>query len=93
MKAIWKGQVLAESDETIVVEGHHYFPPDSINENHFNPSMPHTTCVWKGQANYFNISVDDTVNRDAAWYYPRPKPAAENIQGYVTFGKGIEVIG
>ena len=92
MKAIWQNVTLAESNATIVVEGNHYFPPDSINQNYFKDSNSHTTCPWKGLASYYNIVVDDQVNQDAAWYYPNPKAAAENIKNYVAFWKGIEVV-
>ncbi len=92
MKAIWKDKVLAESDETIVVEGNHYFPPGSINKEFFVPSPTRTTCPWKGVASYYNISVDGKVNKDAAWYYPEPKEAASHIKGYVAFWKGVKVV-
>jgi uncharacterized protein (DUF427 family) len=91
MKAVWKGAVLADSNNTIVVEGNHYFPPDSINPNYFRPSSIHTTCPWKGQASYYNVEVDGKVNQDAAWFYPEPKEAANNIKNYVAFWKGVEV--
>jgi uncharacterized protein (DUF427 family) len=91
MKAIWKGVTLAESDKTIVVEGNHYFPPDSIEKKYFKESTTHTTCPWKGLASYYNIEIDGNINQDAAWYYPRPKDAAQNIQNYVAFWKGVEV--
>lgn len=91
-KAIWNGAVLAESDETIVVEGNHYFPPDSINRAYFNPSDKHSTCPWKGEASYYNIEVDGNVNKDAAWYYPAPKEAAGQIKDYVAFWRGVKVV-
>ncbi len=91
MKAIWQNVILAESKATRVVEGNHYFPPDSINRNYFRDSDKHTTCPWKGLASYHNIVVDGQVNQDAAWYYPKPKDAAENIKNYVAFWKGVEV--
>jgi len=91
MKAIWKGAVLAESDDTIVVEGNHYFPPDSINREYFGESDKHTTCHWKGEACYYDIVVEGKVNEEAAWYYPSPKDAAKHIMGYVAFWKGVEV--
>jgi uncharacterized protein (DUF427 family) len=91
MKAIWRGAVLAESDETIVVEGNHYFPPDSINQNYFRPSDHHTACPWKGEASYYDIVVGDDENRNAAWYYPEPKEAASHIRGRVAFWKGVMV--
>jgi uncharacterized protein (DUF427 family) len=91
MKATWKGTVLAESDDTIVVEGNHYFPPDSINREHFRESATHTTCGWKGLASYYDVVVDDDVNRDAAWYYPEPLEAAAEIKNFVAFWKGVRV--
>jgi uncharacterized protein (DUF427 family) len=90
-KATWKGAVLAESDRTIVVEGNHYFPPDSIHKDRFRASATHTTCPWKGEASYYDVVVDDDVNKDAAWYYPEPKPAAAEIKGYVAFWRGVAV--
>jgi uncharacterized protein (DUF427 family) len=91
MKAIWNGAVLAESDATIVVEGNHYFPPDAIQRDYFTDSATHTTCAWKGVASYYNVVVDGQVNKDAAWYYPAPKPAAKQIAGYVAFWRGVKV--
>jgi uncharacterized protein (DUF427 family) len=92
MKAIWKGQVLAESKDTIVVEGNHYFPPDSIHREFFSDSSHQTTCPWKGKAAYYTITVAGEQNPDAAWYYPEPKPAAEKIEGYIAFWRGVEVV-
>lgn len=91
VKALWKDTVLAESEETIVVEGNHYFPPDSINESYLQESDHHTTCLWKGKASYCDIVVGDDVNRNAAWYYPKPKEVAEEIKDHVAFWKGVEV--
>jgi uncharacterized protein (DUF427 family) len=91
MKASWNGQVLAESDETIVVENNHYFPPSSINKEYFKSSDKHTTCPWKGEASYYSIEVDGDTNKDAAWFYPEAKQAAKNIEGYVAFWKGVNV--
>ncbi len=90
-EATWNGVTLAESDETIVVEGNHYFPPYSINKDYFRNSNTHTTCPWKGVASYYDVEVAGQVNRDAAWYYPDPKPAASQIQGYVAFWRGVRV--
>ncbi len=90
-RAIWNGAVLAESDQTIIVEGNHYFPPQSIRAPYFKASDTHTTCGWKGEASYYDVEVDGQVNRDAAWYYPDPKPAAAQIKGYVAFWKGVQV--
>ncbi len=91
MKARWNGAILAESDQTVVVEGNHYFPPDAIRSEHFQDSATHTTCAWKGVASYYNVVVDGQVNKDAAWYYPEPKPAAKQIAGYVAFWRGVKV--
>lgn len=91
MKATWNGAILAESDDTIVVEGNHYFPPDSLNREHFRDSSNRTFCPWKGQASYYDVEVDGKVNRDAAWYYPTPSPAAKRIEGYVAFWRGVRV--
>jgi uncharacterized protein (DUF427 family) len=91
MQAIWNGAVLAESNETVVVEGNHYFPPESIRPEYFKPSSAHTTCPWKGVASYHDVVVDDKTNAGAAWYYPTPKEAARQIQGYVAFWRGVKV--
>lgn len=92
VKAIWNGVMLAESEETIVVEGNHYFPPESVNREYLRESKTHTTCPWKGRASYYDIVVKEKVNKDAAWYYPEPKPAAKHITGYVAFWKGVEIV-
>lgn len=91
MKAVWNGSILAESSETIEVEGNQYFPADSINQDHFKPSETHTVCGWKGTASYYDVVVGGDVNKDAAWYYPETKPDAKNIENYVAFWKGVEV--
>lgn len=91
MKATWKGAVLAESDDTVVVEGNHYFPADSIKREHFKESSTHTTCPWKGLASYYDVLVGDEVNADAAWYYPEPKDAAKEIKDRVAFWRGVRV--
>jgi uncharacterized protein (DUF427 family) len=91
MRAVWQNTVLAESDDTVVVEGNHYFPPDSIRPEHFRPSETHTTCPWKGVASYYDVVVGGQVNKDAAWYYPEVKEAAEMIKGRVAFWKGVKV--
>jgi len=91
MRAIWHGAVLAESDDTVVVERNHYFPVDSLRCEHFRDSDHHSTCPWKGLASYYDVVVDDTVNANAAWYYPQPKEAAKEIRGRVAFWKGVEV--
>lgn len=90
-KAVWNGAVLAESDQTIMVEGNHYFPPDAIHNEYFKPSSIHSTCPWKGLASYYNVEVDGKSNPNAAWYYPTPKDAAKQIAGYVAFWKGVKV--
>ena len=90
-KAIWNGAVLAQSDRTEVVEGNHYFPPDSINKEYFQSSDTNTSCPWKGVASYYDVQVDGQVNKDAAWYYPSPKDAVKNISGYVAFWRGVKV--
>lgn len=91
MKATWHGVTLARSDETVVVEGNHYFPAGSIDERYFRESGTHTTCPWKGEASYKSVEVDGELNRDAAWYYPEPKPAAAQIRGRVAFWRGVTV--
>jgi uncharacterized protein (DUF427 family) len=91
MKAVWNDAVLAESDNTIVIEGNHYFEPGSIKREHFRESDKQTTCPWKGLASYYDIVVDGEVNKDAAWYYPEPKEAAGQIKDYVAFWKGVSV--
>jgi uncharacterized protein (DUF427 family) len=90
-KATWNGVTLAESDRTEVVEGNQYFPPEAIVKEYFQESDTHTTCSWKGVANYYSIVVDGKENKDAAWYYPNPKEAAKNIQGYIAFWRGVKV--
>ena len=91
MKAIWNNTVIAESDQTVVVEGNHYFPADSINREYFAESQTHTVCPWKGTASYYNITADGATNKDAAWFYPTPKDAAKEIASHVAFWKGVEV--
>jgi len=90
-KAMWNGVVLAESDATIKVEGNHYFPPDSINEEFFRASPAATVCPWKGTASYYDVVVGEDVNRGAAWYYAQPSPAAADIKDYVAFWRGVKV--
>lgn len=92
MKAIWNGMVIAESDDTVVVENNHYFPENSINKEYFKESNTHTVCPWKGTASYYTLEVDGNQNADAAWYYPQASELAKNIQGYVAFWKGVEVV-
>src|ERR1051326_5941436 len=93
MRAVWNGAVLAESDRTVVVEGNHYFPAETIRQEYFRNSQTHTTCPWKGEASYYDVMVDGKVNADAAWYYPAPKDAAKQIKDYVAFWKGVQVTG
>jgi uncharacterized protein (DUF427 family) len=90
-KAIWEGTVLAESDNTIEVEGNQYFPPETIRHEYFVPSSTHTVCPWKGEASYYHVIVNGKKNQDAAWYYPEPKPAASQIKGYMAFWNGVKV--
>lgn len=91
MKAIWKDTVIAESDDTVVVEGNHYFPPESVRQEHLTPSTTHTTCPWKGEASYYDVVVGDEINGDAGWYYPDPKPAAAEIKDRIAFWRGVTV--
>lgn len=91
MKAIWNGQVIAESNDTVVVEGNHYFPAESVKTEFLRNSATHTTCPWKGVASYYSLEVDGQTNTDAAWYYPEPKEAAKQIQGRIAFWKGVKV--
>ncbi|BBF68817.1 DUF427 domain-containing protein [Sphingomonas bisphenolicum] len=91
VEARWNGSVIAASDETVVVEGNHYFPAAAVNSAFLQPSETTTVCPWKGTAHYYSLQVEGAENRDAAWYYPDPKSAAENILGRVAFWKGVEV--
>jgi uncharacterized protein (DUF427 family) len=91
LKAIWNGAVLAESDETIVVEGNHYFPPDSLDRRFLEPSRMRTLCFWKGMASYFTIEVEGERNSDAAWTYRHPFPWIRKIRDYVAFWNGVEI--
>ncbi|HVF45474.1 MAG TPA: DUF427 domain-containing protein [Pyrinomonadaceae bacterium] len=91
MKATWKGEVIAESDDTVVVEGNHYFPADSIVREHFRESKTHTVCPWKGTASYYDVVVGGDVNEDAAWFYPEPKDAAKEVKDRVAFWRGVRV--
>ncbi len=92
MKAIWNGKVIAESDETIVIEGNHYFPPGSVKKEYLQTSNTHTVCPWKGAASYYDLEIDGIKNKDAAWYYPQPKPMAKGIKDYIAFWKGVEIV-
>lgn len=91
IRATWNGAVIAESDRTVVVEGNHYFPPETVNKQYLAPSPSHTRCPWKGTASYCNLVVDGHENRDAAWYYPDPSPAAAHIAGHIAFWRGVRV--
>jgi uncharacterized protein (DUF427 family) len=90
-KAIWNGQVIAESDQTINIEGNHYFPPNAIEKSYFKENETHSVCPWKGTASYYDIHVDGKTNKDAAWFYPETSDLAKNIKGYVAFWKGVKV--
>jgi uncharacterized protein (DUF427 family) len=90
-RATWNGVVVAESDKFHVVENNVYFPPDAIKRDYFRDSETHTTCAWKGLCSYYDLVVDGKTNKDAAWYYPDPKPAAKGITSYVAFWKGVTV--
>ena len=90
-KAVWNGKIVAQSDKTEVVEGNHYFPPESLAREYFKPSATQTVCPWKGTASYQTLEVDGIQNPDAAWHYPEPKDAAKHIAGHVAFWKGVEV--
>ena len=92
MKAIWKGTVVAESDDAVVVEGNHYFPHDALNPKFVLPSNTKTMCSWKGQASYYTLFVDGDANPDAVWTYPDPKDAAAQIKGRVAFWRGVQVV-
>ncbi len=91
MKAIWNGTVIAQSDDTVVVEGNHYFPASSLNRDYTTFSNHHTSCHWKGEANYYSLVVNGEMNTDAVWYYPNPKPEAEMVKDRVAFWKGVKV--
>jgi uncharacterized protein (DUF427 family) len=91
MKAIWNGAVIAESEDTVIVEKNHYFPLSSVKAEYLKPSDTTTVCSWKGTANYYTLSVDGQTNPDAVWYYAEPKEAAKQIRGRVAFWKGVEV--
>jgi uncharacterized protein (DUF427 family) len=89
--ATWNGTVIATSDDTVVVEGNHYFPAESVRQEFLRPSETHTVCPWKGTASYYSLEVDGASNPDAAWYYPSPKEAAAQIKDRVAFWKGVTV--
>ncbi|MBW3545745.1 MAG: DUF427 domain-containing protein [Bacteroidetes bacterium] len=91
MKAIWNGETIAESENTVVIEGNHYFPADSIKEEYFKPSNTHTVCPWKGKASYYTVDVNGEENLDAAWYYPEPSEMAKGIKGHIAFWRGVKI--
>ena len=91
MKAVWNGKTIAQSDDTVVVEGNHYFPADSVDRSCLQESPTHTVCGWKGTASYYTVVANGRTNADAAWYYPEPKDAAREIAGRVAFWKGVEI--
>ena len=91
VEAIWNGRVIARSDDTVIVEGNHYFPPDAVDSSLLVPSTTTSICPWKGTANYHSLQVDGATNVDAAWYYPEPKSAAEEIRDRIAFWKGVKV--
>jgi uncharacterized protein (DUF427 family) len=91
MQAIWNGTVIADSEDTVVVENNHYFPLESVRQDVLRPSDYQTVCPWKGTASYYSLEVDGQLNKDAAWFYPEPKEAASEIQGRLAFWRGVEV--
>lgn len=91
MKAFWNNQLIAESNDTVVIEGNHYFPHDSINKAYFKTSDTHSVCPWKGTASYYTIVVEGKENTDAAWYYPKVSELAKGIKNYVAFWKGVTI--
>lgn len=91
MKAVWNGQIIAESTDTVVVEGNHYFPASSVRQEFLRPSDTTSVCPWKGAAHYYTLEVNGQTNPDAVWYYPEPKEAARQIAGRVAFWRGVTV--
>ncbi|HET9141211.1 DUF427 domain-containing protein [Actinophytocola sp.] len=91
--ARWNGEIIAESDQTTIVEGNHYFPAESVRQDYLRTSDTHSTCPWKGEASYYTLDVNGEQNQDAAWYYPQPKDAAAEIKDHIAFWKGVEVTG
>lgn len=91
MKATWNNAVIAQSDDTVVVEGNHYFPPEAVNLEYLQSSNSHTHCPWKGDASYYNLVVNGETNKDAAWYYPEPNDAAAEIKDRVAFWRGVKM--
>jgi uncharacterized protein (DUF427 family) len=91
VQALWNGEIIADSDDTVVVEGNHYFPRASVRDDVLRESSTQSRCPWKGLASYLSLDVAGQTNPDAAWYYPEPSEAAKNIQGNVAFWKGVEI--
>ncbi len=91
VQAVWNGQVIAESADTVVVEGNHYFPRDAVSPDVLSDSSTHTVCPWKGTASYHSVTVGGQTNADAAWYYPEPKPEAEMVRDRIAFWRGVTV--
>lgn len=91
VKAVWNNEVIAESDKCEIVEGNYYFPPESVRQKFLKKSRTHTTCPWKGKASYYDVVVKGETNKDAAWYYPNPSPAANQIKNFVAFWKGVKI--
>ena len=91
MKAIWNGQIIAESNKTVNIEGNQYFPAESVKKEFLSGSQTHTTCHWKGTASYFDVVVNGAVNKDSAWYYPKPSSLASKIRNYIAFWRGVEI--
>ena len=91
MQAIWKNTVIAASDDTVIVEGNHYFPPEAVKQEYLEPSEHRSHCPWKGEASYYTVVVDGERNTNAAWYYPNPKPQAETIKNRIAFWQGVKV--
>jgi uncharacterized protein (DUF427 family) len=92
MQAVFNGTVIAESDDTVVVEGNHYFPQESLREEYFASSGTHSVCPWKGLASYYTVDVDGVASKDAAWYYPKPSFLARRVKGRVAFWRGVQVV-
>jgi uncharacterized protein (DUF427 family) len=90
-RAIWNGTVIAESDRCVVVEGNKYFPPEAVKREYLRDSDTHSVCPWKGTASYYDVVVNGETNKDAAWYYPETKAAADNVKGHIAFWKGVVV--
>ena len=90
-KAVWQGTVIAESEDTVVVDGNHYFPEAAVKREHLEPSDTHTVCGWKGTASYYHVTAGGNRNADAAWFYPDPKPEALSLKGRIAFWRGVQV--